>query len=302
MRKLPPLTALRAFEAAACHLSFKAAADELALTPTAVSHQIRRLEEILAGPLFRRRPRPLALTATGAALFPVIRDGLDAFAAAAAQARDGAATTQKLRVTTTNAFAGRWLVPRLPRWREVHPEIVLEVIGTDTVIGLAAGNADVAIRYAFAAPPGLATSELLRDRFWPVASHKLLTGRKAIRRPSDLEGYPFVHAWWPDINPHAPTWQRWLIMAKRLDAGVSLDMAANGLTFTEELHAIDSVIAGQGVGLFSDVLVAHELATGELVRLLDFSLSGFSFYIAHTPDHPRQTVIDAFAEWPRSVG
>jgi LysR family transcriptional regulator, glycine cleavage system transcriptional activator len=300
MRKLPPLTALRAFEAAARHLSFKAAADELALTPTAISHQVRLLEEILAGPLFRRRPRPLALTAVGAALFPVIRDGLDAFAAAVAQARDGPAE-QKLRVTTTNAFAGRWLVPRLPRWREANPEIALEVIGTDTVVELATGNADVAIRYAFAAPPGLATSELLRDRFWPVASPKLLAGRKAIYRAPDLKGYPFVHAWWPDTNPHAPTWQRWLIMAHRLDAGVSLDMAANGLTFSEELHAIDAVIDGQGVGLLSDVLVAHELATGELVRLLDLALPGFGFYIVHAPGHPRQTVIDAFADWLRSV-
>jgi hypothetical protein len=158
----------------------------------------------------------------------------------AVQVRDGVAQ-QKLRVTTTNAFAGRWLVPRLPLWRQTHPEIALEVIGTDTVIDLATGNADVAIRYAFAPPPGLATSELLRDRFWPVASPKLLPGGKAIRRPSDLAGYPIIHAWWPDTNPHAPTWQRWLVMAQRIDARVSLDMSANGLTFAEELHAIEAV-------------------------------------------------------------
>ena len=301
MRRLPPLTALRAFEAAARHLSFKAAADEVSVTPSAISHEVRLLEDILGCSLFRRRPRPLTLTEAGARLFPVIRGGLDAFAAAAAQVRDGAAQ-QRLRVTTTNAFAGRWLVPRLPLWREAHPEIALEVIGTDTVIDLAAGNADVAIRYAFAPPPGLATSELLRDRFWPVASPKLLSGGKAIRRPSDLAGYPFVHAWWPETNPHAPTWQRWLSMAQQIDARVLLDMSASGLTFSEELHAIDAVIAGQGIGLFSDVLVAHELATGELVRLIDLALPGFGFYFAHTPDHPRQTIIDAFAEWIGSVG
>jgi LysR family transcriptional regulator, glycine cleavage system transcriptional activator len=300
VRKLPPLTALRAFEAAARHLSFKAAADEVSLTPSAISHEVRRLEDILGCSLFRRRPRPLALTEAGAALFPVIRDGLDAFAAAAARVRDGAAH-QKLRVTTTNAFAGRWLVPRLPLWRQAYPEIALEVIGTDTVIDLAAGNADVAIRYAFAPPSGLASSELLRDRFWPVASPKLLADGKAIRRPSDLAGYPFVHAWWPDTNPHAPTWQRWLSMAQQIDARVLLDRSASGLTFSEELHAIDAVIAGQGIGLFSDVLVAHELATGELVRLIDLALPGFGFYFAHTPDHPRQTIVDAFAEWLRSV-
>jgi LysR family glycine cleavage system transcriptional activator len=90
-------------------------------------------------------------------------------------------------------------------------------------------------------------------------------------------------------------------MAQRVDARASLDMSASGLTFAEELHAIEAVIAGQGVGLFSDVLVAHELATGELVRLLDLALPGFGFYFAHIPDHPRQAIIDSFAEWIRSV-
>src|SRR6266446_9308618 len=296
MKKLPPLIELRAFDAAARHLSFKKGAAELGVTPTAISHQIRLLERYCGRALFRRRPRPLTLTEAGARLFPVIRDGLDAFAAAAAQVRDGVAQ-QKLRVTTTNAFAGRWLVLRLPLWRQAHPEIALEVIGTDTVIDLAAGNADVAIRYAFAPPPGLATSELLRDRFWPVASPKLLSDGKAIRRPSDLAGYPFVHAWWPETNSHAPTWQRWLVMAQRIDARASLDVLANGLTFSEELHAIDAVIAGQGVGLFSDVLTAHELATGELVRLLELALPGLGFYLAHASDHPRQATINAFTAW-----
>src|SRR5262249_14392881 len=116
-----------------------------------------------------------------------------------------------------------------------------EVIGTDAVMDLAAGNADVAIRYACEAVPGpeLVASELLRDRFWPVASPKLLAGRKAIRHPSDLAEYPFIHAAWHDRNPHAPTWQRWLIMAHRIDPRVTFDMPASGLTFTEELHAIE---------------------------------------------------------------
>jgi LysR family glycine cleavage system transcriptional activator len=197
-------------------LSFKTAAEEVSLTPSAISHEVRLLEDILGCSLFRRRPRPLTLTAAGAALFPVIRDRLDAFAAAAAQVRNGVAQ-QKLRVTTTNAFAGRWLVPRLALWRQAHPGIALEVIGTDAVMDLAAGNADVAIRYACGAVPGpeLAASELLCDRFWPVASTKLLAGGKAIRRPSDLAEYPFIHAAWPEGNPQAPTWQRWLVTAQR---------------------------------------------------------------------------------------
>src|SRR5690348_1807778 len=212
MLRLPPLKALRAFEAAARHMSFKAAAEELRLTPTAISHQIRLLEEILQSPLFRRRPRPLALTTAGARLFPVIASGLDAFAAAVAEVT--AAVPKALRVTTTNAFAGRWLVPRLPLWRKAHPGIVLEVIGTDAVVDLRAGEADLAIRYAFSAPADLVCRELLRDRFWPVCSRRLLLPDKPILRPADIARYPIVQAWWPDANPHAPTWRKWIAMAR----------------------------------------------------------------------------------------
>src|SRR3954470_21477120 len=147
MNKLPPLIELRAFDAAARHLSFKKAAAELGVTPTAISHQIRLLERYCGRALFRRRPRPLSLTEAGARLFPIIRDGLGAFSAAIAtiqRDRD----KQRLRVTTTNAFASRWLVPRLPRWRKVRPNAPLEVIGTDGILDLHAGDADVAIRYA----------------------------------------------------------------------------------------------------------------------------------------------------------
>jgi LysR family glycine cleavage system transcriptional activator len=167
MRKLPPLATLRAFEAAARHMSFKDAATELCITPTAVSHQIRLLEESCGCKLFRRRPRPLALTSAGERLFPVLRDGLDAFATAFASLSEDQ-EDRPLRVTTPNAFASRWLIPRLPRWREAFPELPLEVIGTDALLDLRAGEADVAIRYARTAPTGFISREIFRDRFFPV--------------------------------------------------------------------------------------------------------------------------------------
>src|SRR5215475_14270420 len=151
MNRLPPLIELRAFEAAARHVSFKKAAAELGVTPTAISHQIRLLEQYCGRALFRRRPRPLSLTQAGARLFPVVRDGLAAFVTTlGAIRRDG--ERQPLRVTTTSAFASRWLVPRLSRWRKLRPDTPLEVIGTDSVIDLRAGDADVAIRYTRASP------------------------------------------------------------------------------------------------------------------------------------------------------
>ena len=164
MKKLPPLIELRAFDAAARHLSFKKAAAELGVTPTAISHQIRLLEQYCGRPLFRRRPRPMSLTEPGARLFPVIRDGLEAFATAiAAVKRDR--NKQPLRVTTTNAFASRWLVPRLPRWRKEHPNTPLDVIGTDSIVDLNAGDADVAIRYARSSPTDGIAKEFLQRSF-----------------------------------------------------------------------------------------------------------------------------------------
>src|SRR4051812_47295573 len=132
VRKLPPLSSLRAFEAAARHLSFKKAAAELSVTPTAISHQIRLLEEICGRVLFQRRPRPLALTGAGERLFPVLRNGLDAFVEAIASISEKVEQIP-LRVTSPNAFASRWLIPHLSRWRETYPHIPLEVIGTDAV-------------------------------------------------------------------------------------------------------------------------------------------------------------------------
>src|SRR3954471_16332633 len=174
MEKLPPLIELRAFDAAARHLSFKKAAEELRVTPTAISHQIRLLERYCGRPLFRRRPRPLSLTDAGARLFPAIRGGLEAFAVAiAAVKRDG--KQQTLRVTTTNAFASRWLVPRLPMWRKLHPDVLLDVIGTDSVLDLQGGDGDVAIRFATsrARPADGIVNDLFSDTFWPVCSPRL---------------------------------------------------------------------------------------------------------------------------------
>jgi LysR family transcriptional regulator, glycine cleavage system transcriptional activator len=300
MRNSLPLTALRAFEAAARHRSFAVAAAELGLTATAISHQIRALETLCGNPLFRRRPRPVALTEAGARLFPVIRDGLDSFAAALA-ALSEEANSRPLRVTATNAFAGHWLVPRLPLWRDAHPEATLEIIGTDAVINLHAGDADVAIRYARTPPPDLVADELVRDRFWPICNPRLLVDGTPIRGPADLLRYPLIHVWWSDEDSAAPTWPRWLAAASGVTPDRAAAAASSGLSFREELHGIDAIIAGQGIGILSDVLVERELARGTLVKAFDFSLAGFGCYLARTANHPRAAVIEAFGTWLRSI-
>jgi LysR family glycine cleavage system transcriptional activator len=299
MLNLPPLTALRAFEAAARHLNFKSAASELGVTPTAISHQIRLLEEHCRQPLFRRRPRPLALTAAGERLFPIVRDGLAKFATAFSSVRGD--KSGALRVTATNAFASRWLVPRLPSWRKAHPGIALEVIGTDAVLDLSAGEADLAIRYARAPPPNLIAQQLFRDRFFAVCAPVLLSDGRLPRTPVDLAKYPLIECFWSPSDSEAPTWSRWQARARTaLRKGFEIGSSPD-LSFREESHGIEAAIAGQGIALCSDILVGSELRAGKLIKLFDIAVPGFGFYIVHRSGHPRRRAISSFVSWARSI-
>ncbi|WP_439579125.1 LysR substrate-binding domain-containing protein [Elioraea sp.] len=295
-RQLPPLTALRAFEAAARHLSFAAAAAELGVTPTAISHQIRELELACGQALFRRRPRPLVLTEAGQRLFPVLRAGLDDFAAAVAALRE-AEPRETLRLTTTNAFAHLWLVPRLAEWRKRRPDITLEIIGTDAQLDLRAGEADLAIRYARTAPPGLVTREILRDRHWPICSPSLLPGGTPARRPSELLRLTLIHMTWGAWLAEPPDWSHWLAAARRIEPGLASAGHAGALSFREELHAYEALLAGQGIAIYSDLLAARALASGRLVKAFDLSLLGLGFLLTHVPDHRKQAAIAAFSAW-----
>lgn len=299
MRKLPPLSELRAFDAAARHLSFKKAAEELGVTPTAITHQMKLLEQYCGRPLFRRWPRPIVLTDAGSRLFSVVRDGLDSFSDALATIRESA-DQRPLKVSTTNAFAGRWLVPRLPVWRRAHPSLALEVVGTDDVLDLWNDEADVAIRYAHKAPIGLVTHELFRDRFYPICSPRLLEGSAPILRPSDLLRHQLIHCIWPSWNLEAPTWRRWSWTARAVDPAFPEMTETGSMNFREELHAIEAVIAGQGISILSDIVVGRELASGLLIKALDLAIPGLGFYIVHRPDHPRQRAIEAFRGWINS--
>lgn len=295
---LPPLIELSAFDAAARHLSFKLAAVELGVTPTAISHQIRLLERYCGCRLFRRRPRPLSLTQEGARLFPAIRNGLEVFATAIASVKQDA-DRQPLRVTTTNAFASRWLVPHLPHWRKLRPDITLDVIGTDSVLDLQSWDADVAIRYAREAPVDGIARELIGDTFYAFRSPKLQPS--GLKQAADLRGRVLVHCYWAPSDAGAPTWRRWLEEARKQWHDVPDAKEMGHLSFREELHAIESVIAGQGIGIFSTVVVASELAAGTLVRAFDLSLPGYRFYVVHRSDHPREKIIQAFSTWLHST-
>jgi LysR family glycine cleavage system transcriptional activator len=301
MRKLPPFRSLRAFEAAARHRSFKKAAEELGVTPTAISHQIRLLEETCGHALFQRRPRPLVLTAAGERLFPVLRNGFDSFVNAIASLSQ-CDEQSPLRVTCPIAFASRWFVPRLPHWRKAHPNIPLEIIGTDAVVDLRSNAADVAIRYARRMPKDLAGEELCRDTFFPVCSPKLLENASSlIEHPADLLRYPLIHFDWLGWDPEAPTWRLWLAAAKVDDALLGVIRTCD-LSFREESHAIDAAVAGQGIAICSDVVVSHELKAGALAKAHELSLPGYGFYLVYVSPHSRASAVEAFSAWMRSEG
>ena len=297
MRKLPPLNALRAFEAAARHLSFARAAEELAVTPTAISHQIRLLEEITGQALFRRRPRPITLTEAGERLFPVLRDGLDRFAATVAGLRADA-DQSPLVVAATTAFASRWLVPRLAKLKQ-DIDLELQVEASETPANLRSGAADFAIRYRRTPIPDLECNELARDRFIPVMSAALLMSGSPVNAVADLGRHTLIHFRWKRPNLDPPTWQRYITEARAVEPDAAKIDVKSGLHLSEESHAIEAALAGQGVALVSNVLVQHELASGALVQPVDFAIEGLCFYVAYLSAAPRRDAIERFLLWAR---
>ena len=293
MRCLPPLSALRTFEAVARLGSFRLAASELNVTNTAVSHQISGLESYCGRTLFHRRPRPLTLTEAGERLFPLIRDGLDLFAAGMEHIRERGQADGRLRVSTTNAFAARCLVPMLPKWRGENPAVEVEVIGTDAVVNLRAREADVALRYARELPRDGVALELTRDRFHVVAAPSLIgsVGARSWRR------LPRIAYDWPPGDTKAPTWARWETVA-RVRPGAAGRIVMH---FREELHAIEAVVAGQGVAICSDLLVSKELSEGLLVRLSSVSLHGFGLYLVTLPEQATVGTVKTFCEWMKRM-
>ncbi len=288
-RKLPSLGALRAFEAAARRLSFKQAADELHVTPTAVSHQIRNLEESLGVQLFERTPRKVRMTAAGQQLFPVLRDGFDNFE----QALDALRCRRDAQVATlsaTLAFMARRLAPHAGSFRDDYPGWSLRLDASDHVVDLD-GGADAAIRYGTGTYSGLVAEPLFDDRFAPVCSPAL-----KIRTAAQLRKATLIHFTWGPLrdDPGACVWQDWLAAA-----GIDGVDADAGLSFTEEIHAIQATIAGQGIGLLSLALVEDELKSGVLVQPFAPELAGFSYDLVYSPRAANRPATQVLREWVR---
>lgn len=289
MRRLPPLSALRAFEAAARHGSFKLAANELAVTPTAISHQIRFLEDYTGLRLFERQVRKVVLTDAGAALYPVLRDGFNAFEMVL-RALAANKTRRQVTISATNAFMARWLAPRVAEFRRVHPDIDLELHASDQALDLDAEPADLAIRYGRGPYPGMVSEALFADRFAPLASPAL-----GVSGPADLAAFPLIDFKWSRQHPLNPTWKNWFAAA-----GLPWLAPRGQLRFSDEGHAIQAALAGQGIALLSLDLLADELAAGRLVQPFGPSIPGHTYHLVRSAGHTPAPHVDAALDWLRA--
>jgi len=293
-RRLPPLNALRAFEAAARHLSFKAAAEELNVTPAAISQQVKLLEAHLGRPLFRRLTRALVLTEAAQLGLPALRSGFDALAEAV-ETMSGDDRDSVLTVSVAPSFGAKWLVPRLTRFQQSHPEIDVLIDATDRLADFQRDGVDLALRFGAGDYPGLSVRRLFADRILPVCSPALLQGQHPLREPPDLRHHSLLHYQKPHAEEADPAWTMWLSAA-----GVEGVDGRRGPRFTAYTLALEAAVAGQGVALVESSLVFGDLAAGRLVQpfadVPGFDTE-FAYFIVHPPAGERQAKVRQFRDW-----
>jgi len=290
MRKLPPLNAVRIFEAAARNLSFTAAANELNITTAAVSHQIRNLEDLLGARLFERTSRNIKLSAVGERLFPRLVESFDKLADAFSEI-DERKSAAVVSLTTTRSFAERWLLPRLSRFQAEYPHVIVNMDACDTVVDLRAGEADIAIRYGHNNDDGLTPVELFKDRYVAVC-HASLWDDKNAPSLTDLKHRNLLACRW--INQaNAPDWLRWLRLAGIDQEGFQINW------FSEEGLAMQWMERGIGALLCSNVLVADQLREGSCRRIQGPALGGLRYRILVSPSAARKKGVQVFTAWMR---
>lgn len=286
MRKLPPLNALRSFEAGARSLSFTEAAKELNVTQAAVSHQVKSLEEQLGFKLFHRLTRKLLLTEEGQKLLPVVSESFDRIAVTIRDLQRGA-DDMNLSVSLTPAFSSKWLVKRLERFWKQHPEIDLRLHHSLQLVDFIADEIDVAVRAGSGRWPGVSAEFLVDIDMAPVCSPALLSGPNPLRTPADLKHHNLLH----EENHEA--WVSWLTLA-----GVEDVDPHRGTTIDDASVLIEAVAGGRGVALGRIALIGDDLASGRLVRPFDLSLeSNIGYYLVMPPDTGKKHKVQAFRDF-----
>lgn len=297
-RRLPPLNAVRAFEAAARHASFVSAADELAVTPSAVSQQVKQLEDWLGRPLFRRLPRGLVATDAGKQYLAPLTEALDRIDVATARLRGGK-QARVLTVTCLSSFGAQWLTPRLHRFNARHPDIDVMLATFDRLVDLETEDVDLAIRYGVGTYPGLHVEELMRETIGPVCAPDLVgDADHPIRAIEDLVHHPLLHD--TDAVADGPlNWENFLRLIGAPMGGEAGQIdPERGPRFSDSHIMIQACIAGRGVMLGRSGLIADALETGILVAPFGLPVPAVSSYrLAMLPGALANPKVAAFREW-----
>jgi LysR family transcriptional regulator, glycine cleavage system transcriptional activator len=282
------MSAIRVFEAAARHQSFTRAAEELGMTQAAVSYQIRMLEDRVGTPLFTRLPRQVVLTAKGRQLAPAVTEAFEALRDAFSGLEE---TVQSvLSITTLTTFASAWLVPRLGRFQQLHPDIAVQIDVSAQIVDLTQSDFDIAVRSGTGEWPGLEAQFLFPSHFTPVGSPDLLRSAD-LREPADLLKLPI-------LTPSDPWWRDWFAAAGLPD--VDLSNRPDNSLGAQQFEGM-AAMAGQGLAMINPYFFPADLAAGRLVQPFDLVVQADrSYWIAYPEARRRSAKIQAFRDWALS--
>jgi len=292
MIRLPPLKSLQAFESAARQLSFTLAAQELNVTPGAISQQIRLLEEFLETRLFQRLNRTIVLTEAGLLLLPETRKGFE-------HLRDAVSQVQKradggpLTITSAPSFVSKWLIPRLVHFKSLHPDIDVRIDTSDRLVDFSREDIDVGIRFGDGVYPELETVFLFAFDLIPVCSPDLLRDGKKLEVVSDLQKFTLLHSNYDEVDPGWPDWAMWLkvVGADEIDS-------THGIFFNQSDQLFQATVDGQGVALLANVLADPEIAAGRLVQPFSTRLPvKFNYHLVTSSHKAGLFKVVAFREW-----
>lgn len=283
-RRLPPLNALRAFEVAARHNSFTGAAAEMRVSHAAISRHVRALEARLGVTLFRRAKRGVELTEDGRRYLKAVSAAFESIAEATealAKPRD-----VRVRVSVEPAFAGRWLIHRLGRFQAAHPDVDVVLDASPRLVDLTRDEADLTVRYGQGGWPGVRQDLVASSRIFAVGRKELRGRRRAAFAPDELRAFVLLH------EDDGGLWRRWFAATGVADLNIS-----RGPRILETGLAIDAAVAGQGIALADEALIADDLASGRLVKLCDVALADGAYYLLSLPGAQRRRPLAAFRDW-----
>lgn len=290
----PGLRSLRSFDAAARHLSFTKAASEMHVTPAAISHQIKELEDVIGVPLFTRTSRTMALTRAGEILKASTNDALEMLSGALQRIRR-LENRKQLRVSASPSIGAKWLVPRLNAFLDLVPGADVRLDVSHAALDFDRDDIDVAIRFGGGKYPGLRADLLFIDKVFPVCSPRIITKDKPLSQPKDLLHHKLIHLDWQALGEPWPDWRMWM-----LAAGIRDFDDKSGLHFGQTSLVVQAAIDGHGVALGDSSLVADDLAAGRLVKPFELSLRAppeFAYHIITRLDTSDAPLVDQFREW-----